>query len=71
MARGDSTMSPRIPHRVTPMTRRDWLLHAGAGFGALALGDLLALEVSAVENGSPTSGPAAGPLARIRRRRGA
>ena len=27
-----------------PLTRRDWLLQAGAGFGALALLDLLAQE---------------------------
>ncbi len=27
--------------RVLPTTRRDWLLQAGAGFGALALLDLL------------------------------
>ena len=40
-------MDSRTPHRVTPMTRRDWLLHAGAGFGALALGDLLARDLSA------------------------
>ncbi len=40
-------MASRIPHRVTPMTRRDWLLHAGAGFGALALGDMLARDLSA------------------------
>jgi hypothetical protein len=40
-------MDPRIPHRVTPLTRRDWLLQAGAGFGALALGDLLARDAAA------------------------
>ncbi len=34
-------MHDRIPHRVIPQTRRDWLFHAGAGFGALAVGDLL------------------------------
>jgi Protein of unknown function (DUF1501) len=40
-------MNLGIPHRVTPLTRRDWLLQAGAGFGALALGDLLARDVAA------------------------
>jgi hypothetical protein len=34
-------------HRVTPQTRREWLLNAGAGFGALALGDLVARTASA------------------------
>ena len=28
--------SDHVLHRVTPLTRRDWLLQAGAGFGALA-----------------------------------
>jgi hypothetical protein len=40
-------MDPRIPHRLTPLHRRDWLLQAGAGFGALALGDLLVRDVDA------------------------
>src|SRR5262245_8737537 len=36
-----------LPHRVTPLTRRDWLLQAGAGFGGLALLDLLARDPDA------------------------
>ena len=50
------TMNSRIPHRLTPMTRRDWLLGAGAGFGALALTDLLASEAAAgSESTTPSS----------------
>ena len=40
-------MDSRTPHRVTPLTRRDWLIGAGAGFGSLALSDLLARSASA------------------------
>src|SRR5271154_3309761 len=40
-------MDQRLPHRLTPPTRREWLLHAGAGFGALALADLLAKSAEA------------------------
>jgi Protein of unknown function (DUF1501) len=40
-------MNSGIPHRVTPLNRRDWLLRAGAGFGALAVGDLLARDLEA------------------------
>ncbi len=47
-------MNSPIPHRVTPLTRRDWLLSAGAGFGALALTDLLASESTA---GSASTSP--------------
>jgi hypothetical protein len=48
-------MDSKIPHRLTPLTRRDWLLHAGAGFGALALGDLLAHDVDAGLEPTPRS----------------
>jgi hypothetical protein len=58
-------MDSRIPHRVTPMTRRDWLLGAGAGFGALALTDLLAREAAAgSEATSPSSAVATAPWRR-------
>jgi len=40
-------MNSKTPHRVLPLTRRDWLLEAGAGFGALALLDLLSRDVEA------------------------
>jgi Protein of unknown function (DUF1501) len=40
-------MDSGIRHRVTPPTRRDWLLQAGAGFGALALHDLLVRDAEA------------------------
>ena len=43
----------QLPHRIVPLTRRDWLLGAGAGFGALALTDLLARD-SAAGSGSPS-----------------
>jgi hypothetical protein len=46
-------MNPKIPHRVLPLTRRDWLLEAGAGFGGLALLDLLSRDLKA----EPESGP--------------
>ncbi len=49
------------PHRVTPMTRRDWLLHAGAGFGALALGDLLARDAAAGTGANPSPGTSTAP----------
>ncbi len=52
-------MSQPIPHRVTPLTRRDWLAHAGAGFGALALGDLLARDLSAATDRDPATPAAA------------
>src|SRR5215470_502733 len=54
----------RPPHRVVPMTRRDWLLHAGAGFGSLALGDLLARDLSAGTEAIPSSGATAAPWRR-------
>ncbi len=34
----------RPAHRTAPISRRDWLTQAGAGFGALALADLLARD---------------------------
>jgi Protein of unknown function (DUF1501) len=58
-------MDSRTPHRVTPLTRRDWLLGAGAGFGALALTDLLARGATAgSEATSPSSVVATAPWRR-------
>ncbi len=57
-------MDSWTPHRVTPMTRRDWLLHAGAGFGGLALGDLLARDLSAGTGATPTPGSSPAPWRR-------
>ena len=57
-------MDARTPHRVTPMTRRDWLLNAGAGFGGLALGDLLARDLSAGTEATPTPASGAAPWRR-------
>ncbi len=34
-------MDAKIPHRVLPLSRREWLLQSGMGFGALALGEML------------------------------
>ncbi len=34
-------MDRLVPHRVLPHSRREWLLQAGMGFGALALGEML------------------------------
>ncbi|WP_165251291.1 DUF1501 domain-containing protein [Paludisphaera soli] len=39
--------SPIVPHSTTPLSRRDWLLQAAGGFGALPLLDLLARESNA------------------------
>jgi hypothetical protein len=38
-----------------PLNRRDWLLQAGAGFGALALADVLAREASAGRESTSTA----------------
>lgn len=43
------------PRGVLPLNRRDWLLHAGAGFGALALMDLLARDSRAGLESTPSS----------------
>jgi hypothetical protein len=56
-------MNPRLPHRSTPITRREWLFEAGAGFGALALADLLAQDAAA--SGQPED--AGSPPGRKRR----
>jgi Protein of unknown function (DUF1501) len=53
-------MHSRIPHRQIPLTRRDWLLQAGAGFGSLALHDLLVRDADAgadLTSRSPFSTP--------------
>jgi hypothetical protein len=55
-----STFPMTIGHRVAPLSRRDWLLRAGGGFGALVLLDLMTREATAeakgdVNAGSPTS----------------
>jgi hypothetical protein len=44
----------RPPHRLVPISRRDWLMDAGAGFGALALGDLLARDLAAGADREPS-----------------
>src|SRR4051794_4417088 len=44
MSDQDPTPPAFVPHHVAPLTRRDWLARAGAGFGALALSDLLARD---------------------------
>ncbi len=44
-------------HRIQPSTRREWLMQAGAGFGGLALLDLLSGELEAgPEPGQSSSG---------------
>jgi hypothetical protein len=45
-------MDSSTAHRVTPVTRRDWLMQAGTGFGALAFWDLLAREAPAGSDSS-------------------
>jgi len=57
---------PIVPHRTTPVSRRDWLLRAAGGFGALPLLDLLARDAaagSAAANADVTvpGAPAAAP----------
>jgi len=49
-----------VPHILSPRTRREFLLNAGAGFGGLALSALLAEEAQAsarVEAGGPKLPP--------------
>ncbi len=43
----DQACAPGAPHRERVLNRRDWLMRAGGGFGALALTDLLALDAAA------------------------
>ena len=55
-----STRPMMVPHHVAPLSRRDWLLRAGGGFGALALLDLMTREATAeadaeAKAGSPTT----------------
>src|SRR4051812_1051963 len=53
---GIRNLESRVPHRATPLTRRDWLFEAGAGFGAVALTGLLASEAeSAAIPAAPSS----------------
>jgi hypothetical protein len=42
-------------HRIIPSTRREWLVKAGAGFGALALCDLLAKDAPAGETSTASA----------------
>jgi hypothetical protein len=46
------------------MTRREWLAQAGGGFGAMALGDLLARDLPAGISASPSVGGVAAPWRR-------
>jgi hypothetical protein len=48
-------------HRVIPSTRREWLVEAGAGFGALALCDLLSRDAAA---GAAATNPASSSAGR-------
>jgi hypothetical protein len=50
---------PDIPHRVLPLSRRDWLIQAGMGFGALAFGEMLR-TAGVSDSGSGVSTTAAG-----------
>jgi hypothetical protein len=52
-------MDSATPHRITPLTRRDWLLRAGTGFGGLALLDLLARGPQASTDATVPSAPGA------------
>jgi hypothetical protein len=52
--------SPRLPHRESPHSRRDFLARAGGGLGLLALMDLLDREAHGAEG---TTRKAANPLA--------
>ena len=63
-------MNSTTPHRVIPLTRRDWLLQAGAGFGALALTDLWASQTNAApESTARTPAIASAPWRRPARAR--
>src|SRR5271155_4821311 len=50
----------KIAHRIIPSTRREWLVEAGAGFGALALCDLLSRDASADAASTATASSLAG-----------
>ena len=53
--------SSNSAHTVVPSMRREWLVEAGAGFGALALCDLLTRDATA---GAPSTHPASSATAR-------
>ncbi len=46
-------MTRAVPHFTTPTSRREWLLKAAAGFGALPLFDLMARESAAASGEAP------------------
>src|SRR3954454_10222375 len=55
----DSKYSPMVPHHESMLTRREFLVRAGGGFGALALADLLEREASAAAPGTAAPNPLA------------
>src|SRR4051794_33217475 len=55
----------RSPHVPRPQSRRDFLLNGGAGFGALALADLLGREATAAAPGAPPAPAFPGPAKRV------
>src|SRR5271155_207498 len=50
----------KIAHRIIPSTRREWLVEAGAGFGALALCDLLSKDAAAGDASTASASSVAG-----------
>jgi hypothetical protein len=52
-------MDSKIPHLVMPLSRRQWLLRAGMGFGSLALADLLAQSAAAADRSTASEPTAA------------
>ncbi|MEM7234095.1 MAG: DUF1501 domain-containing protein [Planctomycetota bacterium] len=56
----DANKTAAVPHYERPTSRRDFLLRAGGGFGAIALTDLLAREAAASPL-SPKAGEHRGP----------
>jgi hypothetical protein len=56
--RKTSEQQPRAPHFVPNLTRRDMLVHGGAGFGALALAHLLGIKEG---RAAPTDESVRGP----------
>src|SRR5687768_12489825 len=48
-----------MPHFESPTSRRDFLLRAGSGFGALALSSLLARDLVAADTSTSSGNPIA------------
>ncbi len=55
-------LGPNVPHFATPVSRRDFLARAGAGFGSVALASLLSQQSAAATTNLSTRGIADTPF---------